>query len=119
MIRLVLPLPPSSNNAYRNLKGKGRVLTREGREYKQTAALLARGQGATVLDGDVAVRMTVYLADRRRDLDNCAKLVLDSLKHACYADDRQVGYIEMLRRFDRGNPRVELEVTPLADAAAA
>lgn len=112
---LTLPLPPSSNNAYRNLKGKGRVLTREGRAYKHRTAMMAKGQGARLFEGDVALRGVVYLDSRRRDLSNCIKLLEDSLKGVCYHDDRQVARIELDRLFDRGNPRVELEVTPMEE----
>lgn len=118
MIHLTLPLPPSSNNAYINVR-RGRVLSRAGREYKQNAAMLARGQGAVVLDGDVALIGTVYLDSRRRDLSNCIKLLEDSLKAVCYHDDRQVAHLDLVRRFDAGNPRVELTVAPLAAEVAA
>lgn len=109
-MKLTLPLPPSLNNAYRNLKGKGRVLTRESREYKQRCAMLATGQGARVLDGDVVIAGTIYLPSRRRDLSNCIKLLEDALKGVCYHDDRQVSRLDLRRRYDKGNPRVEITV---------
>lgn len=114
-VELVLPLPPSVNNAYANRRGGGgRILSREGREYKQAASMLAIGQGAERHHGNVSVSAVVYFPDRKRDLDNAAKLLLDSLKGICYADDRQVVHLELWRRVDRGNPRVELTVEEAA-----
>jgi Holliday junction resolvase RusA-like endonuclease len=118
MGQLTLPLPPSSNNAYKNAGKKGRVLTPEGRAYKDKAAMIARGlwRGA-VLEGDVAIIGTVYLDSARRDLSNCIKLMEDSLKGICYGDDRQVAHIDLRRRYDRGNPRVEMDVVVYEEAA--
>lgn len=111
VVRLTLPLPPSVNNAYANRRGGGgRILSREGREYKKTAALAAIMQGAIRHHGDVSVTATVYFEDRRRDLDNILKIFLDALKGICYADDKQVSHLELHRRIDRGNPRIEADV---------
>lgn len=117
-VELVLPLPPSSNNAYVNKRGGGgRILSAGGREYKRAAAMLAMGQGAHRFHGDVAIRGTIYLNDRRRDLSNCIKLLEDSLKGICYADDRQVACLDLVRRFDKGNPRCEITVEEFSEAA--
>lgn len=116
---MTLPLPPSSNNAYKNAGKKGRVLTAEAKAYKENAAMLARGQGAKMIEGDVEIVGTVYLDSRRRDLTNCIKLLEDSLKGVCYSDDRQVSHIDLRRCFDRGNPRCEITVQLDHDQRAA
>lgn len=117
-VRLTLPIPPSTNHAYANRRGGGRLLSRAGREYKQHASALARMQGARLHRGEVSVRATVYFADRRRDLDNAAKLLLDSLKGACFVDDIQVAHLELWRGLDRGNPRCEVAVELLSEFRA-
>jgi crossover junction endodeoxyribonuclease RusA len=115
-IELVLPLPPSVNHAYANRRGGGRILSREGRQYKRAAAMLAMGQGAQRIHGDVRIAGTIYLDNRLRDLSNCIKLLEDALKGICYADDRQVAHLDLRRAYDRGNPRAEIVVEPYTAA---
>lgn len=110
---LTLPLPPSTNNLYRNVHGKGRVLNKEGREYKQLARMLAMGARLPLLRCDVLLEMTVYFPNRRRrDLSNTLKIVEDALKGVAYADDSQVARIVLTRRYDNANPRAEVTVEP-------
>lgn len=123
---LTLPLPPSVNNLYRNVRGRGRVLNKQGREYKEAVRMLAMGARLPLLRGAVKVCMTVYFPNRRRrDLDNACKIVLDSLSGLAYQDDAQVARIELTRCYDSANPRAELTVEPYtaeqrdADAIAA
>lgn len=111
--RLVVSLPPSSNNLYRNVPGKGRVLNKTGRQYKQEVKTLAMLARLPFLHGDVRLCMVVYFPDRRRrDLSNTLKVVEDALKGIAYGDDSQVARIELTRRYDRGNPRAEVHIEP-------
>lgn len=116
-IAMTLPLAPSSNNAYKNAGKKGRVLTREGKEYKENCATVARlfWKARPPLDGDVAMVGTVYLNHRSRDLTNAVKLMEDSLKGICYHDDKQVAHLDLRRKYDRGDPRVEFTVGPYTE----
>lgn len=117
---LVLPLPPSANNLYRNVPGKGRVLNKTGREYKQLARMLAMGARMPMLRGDVALTMVVYFPNRRRrDLSNTLKVVEDALKGIAYGDDSQVADIHLRRRYDAANPRAEVWAEPFAEDADA
>lgn len=113
-MRLTLPLPPSANKYWRSIlhRGKTRVLlSREGRAYKRQVDLLARMQRATLLTGDVRVSGVVYFENRRRDLDNTLKPLLDALAGGlCYANDRQVAHIDIRRGLDKSTPRVELVI---------
>jgi Holliday junction resolvase RusA-like endonuclease len=65
------------------------------------------------MDGDVSLRCVVYFKDRRRDLDNVLKPLLDALNGIVYRDDRQVAHLEFTKRFDVRRPRVELVAAPL------
>jgi Holliday junction resolvase RusA-like endonuclease len=112
-MEITLPLPPSTNNLYRNVPGKGRVLNKQGREYKQAARMVAMGARPPMLRGDVLLCMTVYFPNRRRrDLSNTLKIVEDALKGIAYADDSQVARIELTREYDNSNPRAEVSVQP-------
>jgi crossover junction endodeoxyribonuclease RusA len=115
---ITLPVPPSTNNLYRNVRGKGRVLNKDGRAYKELARMVAMGARLPLLRGDVCLTLVVYFPNRRRrDLSNTLKIVEDAMKGIAYADDSQVARIVMSRGYDNANPRCELTVQPLADAA--
>lgn len=119
MIRLTLPLPPSVNSYHRSVplrNGVPKVLiSRAGRAWKKKALQIAQMQKPQTLEGEVAVTLTVYFRDRRRDLDNTVKPCLDLLQAiGVVANDRQVWRIAMERKIDKGDPRVEIEVTALA-----
>ena len=115
---LTLPLPPSTNNLYVNARGRGRILSKAGREYKQAVRVLALGARLPLLRGDVVLTMTVYFPNRRRrDLDNTLKVCLDSLSGVAYADDSQVSELHLYRAYDSGNPRAELVIGAATDTA--
>lgn len=125
-LRLTVALPPSTNNAYSNARTGGRRLTPEARRYKDTVHWQALAAGAKPGNpgGPYSLALTVYFADRRRDLDNSAKLVIDSLMAAVGGDDRYIDELRMYRRIDRERPRVEVELrgasgegTPLGSRA--
>jgi crossover junction endodeoxyribonuclease RusA len=106
---LTLPYPPSTNHLYATVRGR-RVLSREGCQYKELAALLAIQHGLRPVDGEVVVTLRVYRPRRAGDLDNSLKAVLDSVKGLAWHDDSQVKRIEAERFEDKVNPRVEMIV---------
>jgi len=89
------------------------VVSNEARSYKEQAGWIAKSAGGDMLAGNVAVTMRVYRAQRRGDLDNYTKVLLDSLKGVVFADDDQVTQIHAFLDDDKKNPRVEIEVTEL------
>lgn len=121
-MKLTLPWPPSVNDLYMNRKGgkgRGRILTVEGRGYKQLAAALAMKAGMRPITGDVAVKMVLYRPRKSGDIDNFSKAVFDSLKGIAWNDDGQVCDMHVIRRDDKIDPRVEIEVEPCAAREAA
>lgn len=79
------------------------------------------------LEGPVFVRLTMYYASERPDLDEA--VVLDILQDryakvpgttkkklvqkGCYRNDRQVRGKLVLHRIDRANPRIEVRIRPM------
>lgn len=117
-LTLTVPLPPSVNHYWRSVPAtrnrRARVLISEGgRIFKRSCQLAALAQVRKPLETDLSLAAVVYFQNRRRDLDNCLKPLLDALQGAAYLNDRQIAHIEMRREIDRDRPRVELTLTPL------
>ena len=109
-MKFVLDYPPSLNRLYRNVRGMT-LLSREGREYKKRAGLMALQQRVRPLAGPLCVVAHVFRPERRGDLDNTAKALFDSLNGIAWDDDSQIVEIHMFRRDDKDRPRAEIEVT--------
>lgn len=89
-VRIVIPLPPSTNNLFVNTNG-GRGITRvKSKKYRDW--LKAAGWSARIAAGSAhftqAVRVLVEIdLARNRDLDNALKPVLDLLVWVKILDD--------------------------------
>lgn len=116
---LILSLPPSTNNLYWNIRGRGRVLTKAARTWKEDAARSARTiwKISEPLPGPVSVSLWFVLR-RDRDIDN-VKAVLDCLSGIAYADDKQITRLVIEKRRAVGSEigRVEISVTPAGEEA--
>lgn len=113
-MRLVLGYPPTANLYWRKTRTGKVYVSDEARQYRITAALSAKAQGAKVLNGLVVVRVDVFRPAKRGDLDNTLKVLLDALRGVAYEDDKQVVAINAYRRDDPANPRVELVIEEVA-----
>lgn len=111
-VKLVLPMPPSANRYWRMWQGR-MVVSTEARNYKEQAGWIAKGAQADVITGDVALTLRVFRPQKRGDLDNCVKVLVDSLKGIIFEDDDQVTEIHAFLGDDKHNPRVEVEVKEL------
>ena len=89
MIDITLPWPPSVNTYWRMFKNR-MIISEAGRKYRTAVAeqifLQSRGKSTT---GKLKVVIEAWRPDnRKRDLDNLLKAVLDSMGHAgLYIDD--------------------------------
>jgi crossover junction endodeoxyribonuclease RusA len=111
-IKLILPYPPSVNHLYATFRGR-RITSAVGRRFKSDIAVLAKAQGARILNGDLSVTFRVFRPMRRGDLDNRLKASQDALKGICFADDKQIIEIHAFRFDDRINPRIEIDLKEL------
>ena len=116
-LKIVLPFPAANLNPNR----------RSGRSWQATAAekseAVQMGKIATLeaLEGKrpviatpVKFSITFYCPDhRRRDLDNLLaslKHGLDGIAHATGIDDSVIEEMQLIRRYDLSNPRVEINI---------
>jgi crossover junction endodeoxyribonuclease RusA len=100
MLTFTLPYPPSINRYYRAI-GRGRVIiSADGRDYRDAAMIAVRRYGdGKPLTGRLFVRIELYPPDnRKRDIDNVQKPLLDALTHArVWVDDSQIDMLTTIR----------------------
>jgi crossover junction endodeoxyribonuclease RusA len=115
----MLPLPPSVNQMYR-LKVvagvAGKFKTKSTKDFESDAGneILAQRVGQPSIDKLIgSLQMTVYLYfkdRRRRDIDNCLKVLQDTVSDVLGFDDSRIGELHVYRRFDKSNPRAEVRL---------
>ena len=88
---LPLPLPPTLNNLFINLQGRGRVPSKSYKDWRKRADETLWTNHVKAIGGPV--KILLMIEDKgRRDLDNCAKAVIDFLvqHNLIDGDDRKV-----------------------------
>ena len=115
--RLILPIPPSVNHAYRNVAVHRRIKTGKAKVYIAEAGWMAKTWARKVgwtpppLPIPVVMSIWIYWPDkRRRDPDNLLKILLDSLAGVLYFDDKVVWPQVCGVSVDRQRPRLEVEI---------
>lgn len=114
MITLSLPWPPSVNHYYRRV-GNATLISREGRRYRDHVAREVLKAGSPHVSGRLAVRIIASPPDnRRRDLDNLQKALLDALaKAGAFDDDSQIDRLCVERGRVTTGGRVRIQVTEI------
>lgn len=117
-VRLSLGVPPSTNNYYRSVAGKGVLISKRGREYRTEVASACSEYVGKFVDSDrLSILVVLRPPDhRKRDLDNfCGKALLDSLmKAGIFVDDSQIDCLTMVRgQLNRENPGVDVIISKL------
>lgn len=103
--------PASKSNSRRavNIGGLSRFIkSKKALSYSDSFREQTANLGYELIEGDVAVHMTIYYASRRPDLDE--SLVLDLLQGVAYLNDRQVKEKHIYWGLDKENPRCEISV---------
>lgn len=102
VVLTLLSPPPSLNNAFKNVRGKGRVKTRAYKDWRRDAAWRLKLQKPPHFTGLVSVTIMLPM-NTRGDADNRIKAALDSLQEAgVVKNDRQCCPVLI----DRGNVEV-------------
>ena len=86
-----VPWPPSVNHYYRHV-GPRVLISKDGRRYRENLVALLSGEKVEKFTGPVSLHIELYPPDnRRRDVDNSLKCLLDSFTHGgLYEDDSQI-----------------------------
>lgn len=99
MLRVELPYPPSINHYWRRV-GYRTLISREGRRFRREVMAILAAMGVRPIAGKLAVHIVVHPPDnRRRDVDNVVKALLDALEHGgAYGDDSQIVDLSIKKR---------------------
>ena len=94
-----LPWPPSVNHYYRHV-GPRVLISRDGRKYREQIVARFHTDRVAKYTGPVELDIELYPPDnRRRDVDNSLKCLLDTFTHAgLYEDDSQIQRLTIIRR---------------------
>lgn len=121
VLHVCIPVPPSINDLYWTDKQGIRHMTSMGHKFKAHAVKEIQGcaliQGFTCAAGS-AVKISVQLMFGRagRDLDNCYKILQDSIAKALGFNDSRVNEIHMYRiEGFKGQSACSVEVELLVD----
>lgn len=103
------------------------IKSEKARKFEESALKQIPPKCRVRLEGPVFVRLTMFYASERPDLDEA--VVLDVLQdrfakvpgttkkkrvqNGCYRNDRQVRGKLVLHRIDRANPRIEVRIRPM------
>jgi crossover junction endodeoxyribonuclease RusA len=112
-MNIVLPFPPSANRYYRNFRGRV-VKSKAALDYQRAVGCLATGDASngfpTLLTGAVGLQLNFYRPQRRGDLDNRLKVLVDALQGILYSDDKQIVELHAYLHDDKISPRVEITI---------
>lgn len=90
-VSLTLPMPPSVNEMFRNVPGRGRVKTAVYLDWKGHAGWTLKEQRPTSIKGPVLIVVSVERGSASADLDNRIKALFDLLvEHCVIEDDKHV-----------------------------
>lgn len=102
--------PISVNHMYHS-RGKIRFLCKEGKLYKEKVANIVKKLVDKITLKNVLVEITFYFGDnRRRDVSNYDKGLLDSMIKIVYDDDSQIQTLVLNKLIDKENPRVDVKI---------
>lgn len=107
-MKVILPLPPTTNSIYRHA-GHVVYMTAKAKEWRTDVLWGLKSQERPLQDL-TELSITYYLK-RDRDTDGSHKLIIDTLAQAgWYTNDSVILDIHLHKRFDKKDPRVEVEL---------
>lgn len=109
---VTLPYPPTMNTYWRQFNGR-MIISRGGRTFRAEVISILSAVKMNPFAGRIAVEIDVYPPDnRRRDLDNLQKPLLDALQHGgAYEDDSQIDRLVTERCAKIEGGRVTVRIT--------
>lgn len=114
MIQIIHGKVPSKSNSYKVItkNGHGSIAKKDALvAYEKSFYLQCDKYRNKGMDGLFEIRLKVFYENKRPDLDNCLKVVLDCLQE-CKAikNDRDCVKVVAEKFIDKMNPRIEFEL---------
>lgn len=107
--------PLSTGHIYKSMcRGKfaSVYMTKAGKDLKESYQWQLKSQyKKKPLTGDIDMRVELFFGDeRKRDIDNFNKILLDSMSGIIFEDDSQIQSLLIIKNKDKKNPRIELQI---------
>lgn len=110
MIETIYGLVPSKSNCYR-FSGKFMYKTKALKEYEDSFMDQCKVYKDRNIEGNLRIEATVYYPNRKSDIDNSLKVLLDMMqKVKAFDNDNKVAEIQIFKKLDKENPRVEFSI---------
>ena len=108
--------PKSTNHIYKSHCKFGfpsYYMSAEGKSLKESYQWQAKSQWKKKIVGKpLEVSICLYFkAQRKHDIDNYGKILLDSLTGIVWEDDSQIWKMNVSKMVDKINPRIEIFIT--------
>jgi crossover junction endodeoxyribonuclease RusA len=111
-LSISLPFPPSVNHIYNHTRN-GTYLKKEVKTYRKEVLVLLHGRKRAQFGND-RLRVTLFIFppdERKRDLDNLGKVILDSLEeNEVYENDSQIDVLNFIRCWKEKPGRVNVTI---------
>lgn len=104
--------PKSVNTLYGRSRSGGRYIKKEGKVFKRNVRDIVNkiNVPSRVYNGRIKIKFVIYFDDRRiRDLDNCMKILWDSLEGYLFENDCQIDDFRVVRAYDKDEPCIKVE----------
>ena len=103
-------VPPSLNSMYRKFRNRV-VLSQQAKDFKQLIADSV-SDNFTGLSGKLHLQVTFMFADnRKRDIDNYLKVLLDAMKGILFQDDDQIFSMQVTKHIGCESPKTSITIT--------
>lgn len=105
-------LPPTINQLYFNVPGRGRVMTKKGKDWKEAFAIATRNVvRGRMLEGTIKCEVEIGYK-HNRDIDGSLKAILDAMQGVAYENDSQIVDLHIIK-VKSNNPYVAVELIDL------
>lgn len=105
----ILGQVPAKSNSYR-IGGKSFYKSREVILYECSFIAQCKELNRNI-QGEFELHMDVYFRSKRSDIDNCLKVVMDSMeKGKVFKNDNQCVHLNIRKFVDKTNPRIEYQI---------
>ena len=103
--------PCTTSTVYRR-HGYVMYMTQKGKDLKESYQWQIKSQyKGKPIKSDIDLRVELFFGDnRRRDIDNYNKILLDAFTGILWEDDSQIQSLLIIKNKDLKNPRIELSL---------